>query len=163
MQKRVKTIPRWFTLVELVSVMTVCLILLAASAQFFTEGLNLCRLASRKTESHDAIMALHREWRAFVHANGAPQLCTDQLMVFAHGKLVEAKGNQVLFDWGGDRTKRYQLLPNFTASLSFDDASVENLVTLNLTWRQSGSGLEIPANNARLVACPVKGAKEVTK
>ena len=152
-----------FTLIEMLVAMSIIMILGVATARFLHQGLMACRFASRRVESHDALLALRRDWRTFVHAHGVPFLCTDQRVAFGDGAFVALEANTVEFGTGTGPCRRRMLGPNCTVTASVQDTTAEKLVVLTMTWRQVPGGPELAAYSARLVACPRAGGQEVTR
>ena len=152
-----------FTIMEMLVALTVMLVLGAVTATFFHDGLNACRVASRRLEDNEATLRLRHEWRDFVHANGAPLLCTAARVAFGNGKFVAVAGNKIEFDYGGGRRHPYTLAPNCKASAAYTDDPAGKRVVLTVTWQRTVGHEEIVTNCVRLVACPGTDRQEVPR
>lgn len=98
-----------YTLIELLTAMTILMLAMTLAIQFFHDGFAACRNAIRQSQDHQELLVIKRQWRAAVHRGRGPATLTPEGLAFADHQIVV--GDRRLVIRGAEGKEKIVLLP----------------------------------------------------
>jgi hypothetical protein len=85
-----------YTLIELLTAMSILMLAMTIAIQFFHEGFAACREAICQSQDHQELLVIKRQWRAAVHRGRGPAPLTAEGLTFANQTITVADRRLVI-------------------------------------------------------------------